>query len=133
MTSSYKCIPIILLLSLYLTVKLLNSSMIWNSENAFCMTPNAIVIRVTVHGVNARLMLASISSSSKNKGRYPIQSSLFKLLSNLACSEFSAKVKMLLQLLSQFLIISAVVCKSTDSISSILSFNQASSSSYPFI
>ena len=97
--------------------------MIWNSENAFYITPNAIVIRVTTHGVNARLMLASISSSSKNKGRYPIQSSLFKLLSNIACSEFSTKVKILFILLSQFLIISAAASRSTNSISLIRSFN----------
>ena len=97
--------------------------MIWNSENVFCMTPNAIVIRVTTHGVNARLMLASISSSSKNKGRYPIQSSLFKLLSNLAYSEFSTKVKILFILLSQFLIISTAASRSTNSMSLICSFN----------
>ena len=97
------------------------------------MIPITIVIRVTIYGVNDRLILVSVGSSYENKGRYPIYSPLFELLSNLAYLEFSAKVKILFLSSSQFLIISAVVHRSTNSISSILSFNQASSLSYPFI
>ena len=87
------------------------------------MISNTIVIRIATQGANTKLVSALFSSSSENEGSYPIYSPLFDYLNNSAYSELSAKVKMLLLLLSQFLIISIVVYSTINSISLILSFN----------
>ena len=96
--SSPGYIPIKLLPFLYLIAKFLNSSKILKSGTALCIIPNAIVIGVATQGVNAKLTLVSVSSSSKNEGRCLIYSLLFNHLNNLDCSDFGAKMKILLLL-----------------------------------
>jgi len=97
------------------------------------MIPKTIVIRVTALGITNILISMSFSSKSKKEGSYSIYSPLFDCINNSTYLESGIKLKILFLLSSQFLIISTVVCSSTSSTSSILSFNQARSLSYPFI